>query len=180
MLLSLYPESKSAACYLDLPAQSLRSSAYNFIGRCISYNKAPTSLVHAGLMQIRCLDSLPSHLPRTYHDVGQFACGQTGRVLVSAVTTLEYFGYACMQLILLWHQLEVSMHLDSTHVAFSAQVLMVGLVSARCSHASACAPCIMQLHGFLHCICLSVHHVSEPCRCDAMLCSCLADHVLLQ
>ncbi len=89
-------------------------------------------------MQIRCLDSLPSHLPRTYHDVGQFACGQTGRVLVSAVTTLEYFGYACMQLILLWHQLEVSMHLHSTYVAFSAQGLMFTLVSARGGHASAC------------------------------------------
>ena len=58
-------------------------------------------------MQIKCLDSLPSHLPRTYHEVGQFACGQAGRALVSVVTTLEYFGYACMQLILLWHQLEV-------------------------------------------------------------------------
>ncbi len=139
MLLFQYPDSKSAVCCLDLPAQSLRSSAYKVIGRCISYNKAPTSLVHAGLMQIRCLDSLPSHLPRTYHDVGQFACGQTGRVLVSAVTTLEYFGYACMQLILLWHQLEVSMHLHSTYVAFSAQALMVKLVSALGGHASACA-----------------------------------------
>ena len=59
-------------------------------------------------MQIKCLDSLPLHVPRTYHDVGEFACGQVGRVMVSAVTTLEYFGYACMQLILLWHQLEVS------------------------------------------------------------------------
>lgn len=58
-------------------------------------------------MQIKCLDSLPMHLPRTYHDVGEFACGQVGRAMVSAVTTLEYFGYACMQLILLWHQLEV-------------------------------------------------------------------------
>ena len=58
-------------------------------------------------MQIKCLDSLPLHLPRTYHDVGEFACGQVGRVMVSAVTTLEYFGYACMQLILLWHQMEV-------------------------------------------------------------------------
>lgn len=94
-------------------------------------------------MQIRCLDSLPSHLPRTYHDVGQFACGQTGRVLVSAVTTLEYFGYACMQLILLWHQLEVSMHLHSTYVAFSTQGLMDGLVPAHCSHASACAHYVM-------------------------------------
>ena len=75
-------------------------------------------------MQIRCLDSLPSHLPRTYHDVGQFACGQTGRVLVSAVTTLEYFGYACMQLILLWHQLEVS----SICVAFEKLWQKVGLV----------------------------------------------------
>lgn len=58
-------------------------------------------------MQLKCLDSLPSHLPHTYHDVGEFACGQVGRVMVSAVTTLEYFGYACMQLILLWHQMEV-------------------------------------------------------------------------
>lgn len=62
-------------------------------------------------MQIKCLDSLPSHLPRTYHEVGHFACGQIGRTLVSVVTTLEYFGYACMQLILLWHQLEVSVSL---------------------------------------------------------------------
>ena len=114
MLLLQYLETKSAACCLGLSAQSLRSSAWKFIGRCISFNTAPTSLVHAGLMQIRCLDSLPSHFPRTYHDVGQFACGQTGRVLVSAVTTLEYFGYACMQLILLWHQLEVSTHLHNT------------------------------------------------------------------
>ena len=65
-------------------------------------------LAAVGLMQLKCLDSLPLHLPRTYHDVGEFACGQVGRALVSAVTTLEYFGYACMQLILLWHQLEVS------------------------------------------------------------------------
>lgn len=59
-------------------------------------------------MQLKCLDSLPSHIPRTYHDVGEFACGFSGRMLVSVVTTLEYFGYACMQLILLWHQLEAS------------------------------------------------------------------------
>ena len=149
LFLFQYQESKSAACCLNLPAQSLKSSAYKFIGRYISYNKAPTSLVHAGLMQIRCLDSLPSHLPRTYHDVGQFACGQAGRVLVSAVTTLEYFGYACMQLILLWRQLEVSMHLHSTYAAFSPQVLMAGLVPAHCSHASACAHCMMQLALYL-------------------------------
>lgn len=61
-------------------------------------------------MQLKCLDSLPLHIPRTYHDVGEFACGFSGRMLVSVVTTLEYFGYACMQLILLWHQLEASTH----------------------------------------------------------------------
>lgn len=121
-------------------------------------------------MQIRCLDSLPSHLPRTYHDVGQFACGQTGRVLVSAVTTLEYFGYACMQLILLWHQLEVSTYLRC-YLALSAQVLLVGLVSARGGHAPACAYCIPQLCGFLHRICLYVYLVSAACRADAMLCT---------
>lgn len=62
----------------------------------------------AGLMQLHCLRYLPSHVPQTYHDVGEFACGTVGRALVSIITTMEYFGYACMQLILLWHQLEVT------------------------------------------------------------------------
>lgn len=81
-------------------------------------------------MQLKCLDSLPLHLPRSYHDVGEFACGQVGRALVSAVTTLEYFGYACMQLILLWHQLEVS----------SAPLLLRRIVTDLCQM-SRCISC---------------------------------------
>ena len=127
-------------------------------------------------MQIRCLDSLPSHLPRTYHDVGQFACGQTGRVLVSAVTTLEYFGYACMQLILLWHQLEVSMHLHSTYVPFSAYGFMFKSVSARGSHASACTHYIVKLawlgssHGFSRYLCNMFQKLAGMVPCFALGC----------
>lgn len=83
-------------------------------------------------MQIKCLDSLPLHLPRTYHDVGEFACGQMGRVMVSAVTTLEYFGYACMQLILLWHQMEVD-----TQLCFPCLAL---LLNAHCSSGNNAEP----------------------------------------
>ena len=83
-------------------------------------------------MQIKCLDSLPLHLPRTYHDVGEFACGQVGRVMVSAVTTLEYFGYACMQLILLWHQMEVG-----TQLCFFCLAL---LLSSHCCPGNSVEP----------------------------------------
>ncbi|DBB09681.1 hypothetical protein WJX82_002703 [Trebouxia sp. C0006] len=106
----------------------------------------------AGLMQIRCLDSLPSHLPRTYHDVGQFACGQTGRVLVSAVTTLEYFGYACMQLILLWHQLEAVLPSRTLFGAHHHYVVLVIALVAVCP--------ILLIGNFRHVSILSVLGIS--------------------
>lgn len=82
------------------------------------------------------------HLPRTYHDVGEFACGQVGRIMVSVVTTLEYFGYACMQLILLWHQLEVG-----TQLFFACLSL---LLSAHCCFGK--SPCMLLLiHTRVNC-----------------------------
>ena len=110
-------------------------------------------------MQIKCLDSLPSHLPRTYHEVGEFACGQTGRALVSVVTTLEYFGYACMQLILLWHQLEVS-PCGCQHIADSRRLI----------------PDLSAWHG----PCLCCHHIGVLGLCLHAADSALASGGFLQ
>lgn len=71
------------------------------------------------MMQMKCLERMPPHLPPTYHELGAYACGNAGRAIVTVVTTLEYFGYACMQLILLWHQVEVSKVSSSTNYYLS-------------------------------------------------------------
>lgn len=62
MLLFQYQESKPAACCLNLPASSLRSSSYMFISRYRRPNKSGVCRVDADQMLGQLTISFATHL----------------------------------------------------------------------------------------------------------------------